>query len=343
MAMLSIDGDQGEGGGQILRSALSLSLYLQRPFRIVNIRARRRQPGLRPQHLMAVQAAAAIGDAEVEGANLGSMQLSFIPHGLLPGTYRFDIGTAGSTTLLLQAILLPLLSTGATSHLTLIGGTHNPLAPPFEFMQQVLIPLLQRMGAHINMHMERAGFFPSGGGILHVLIEPITKLRPLHLSARGRLLDRYAGCLLANLPEHIAERELNVLRDELKLEVRAMHTYHPTSQGQGNALFVGLHSEGLTELFCTIGKRGWHAESVAQSVVAEVKRYLNADVPVGRHLADQLLLPMALAGGGEFLTLTPDLHTPTNIAVIRQFLDIPIHCKQLGDDRWLIQLGGSGG
>ena len=338
--MLTNDGDMGEGGGQILRTSLSLSLCQQRPFRIVNIRARRKKPGLRRQHLVAVQAASAIGRAQVEGAELGSGELTFIPRTLQPGDYRFDIGTAGSTTLVLQAVLPTLITASQPSHLIFEGGTHNPMAPPFDFLQQAFLPLLRRMGARVSARLERAGFYPVGGGILQVDIQPVAQLQALSLPERGRLLGVEAVAVLANLPGHIAERELTVLRQELALEQSQLHTRYLQAKGAGNALFVVVKSEHVTEVFTSFGQRGVRAESVAGRLVPQVQRYLRAEVAVGQHLADQLLLPLALARGGEFLTLSPDPHTPTNIAVLQRFMDIQVSTERQGSDRWLIRFGG---
>lgn len=342
--MLEIDGSMGEGGGQILRTALSLSLHLQQPFRLINIRRSRRNPGLQRQHLAAVQAAARIGRAEVEGAELNSTELRFTPHDLVAGTYRFDIGSAGSTTLLLQALLLPLVLADRPSHLTLIGGTHNPLAPTFEFLQQAYLPLLATMGAGVELTLRRHGFYPAGGGEIEVHIHPVAKLTPLHLLERGAIREMRAVSLLARLPEHIAQRELKVVAEGLQLPAQALQVEQTElAYCPGNAVQVTVQSESCTELFSAIGQRGVPAEVVADGLVRQVRRFLAAEVPVGQYLADQLLLPLALAGGGSFVTLQPDRHTPTNIAVIRRFLPLPITMTELAADRWCIDVGGTKG
>jgi RNA 3'-terminal phosphate cyclase (ATP) len=337
--MLEIDGSMGEGGGQILRTALSLSLHLQRPFRLVNIRLHRGKPGLQRQHLAAVQAAAAIGRAEVAGAELGATELQFIPRELVAGEYRFDIGSAGSTTLLLQALLLPLALARAPSRLQLVGGTHNPMAPTFEFLQQAYLPLLRRMGAEVELELVRPGFYPCGGGELVVRIDPVPRLSPLSLLERGAIKKIHAVSLLSRLPGHIAERELRVVAQGLGLAPEALQRrWTDKAYCPGNALQVLVRSEACTELFSAIGQRGVPAEVVAEGVVQQVRRYLAAGVPVGAHLADQLLLPLALAGEGAFLTLEPDRHTPTNISVIRHFLPLAISTRELGPDRWRIDV-----
>lgn len=338
--MQVIDGAMGEGGGQILRSALTLSLCLQRPVHIVNIRPRRRKPGLQRQHLVAVRAAAAIGRAEVEGAELDSTELSFSPAGVTGGDYRFDIGSAGSTTLVLQTLLLPLLRAVTPSRLELLGGTHNPLAPSFEFMQQAFLPLLARMGAKVEMALLRPGYFPVGGGEIRAHIRPSPSLQPLFLEERGAIRHIRAVATLSRLPGHIAERELKVVSEGLGLKPEALSVRQETeARCPGNVLRVTVQSECCTEVFTGIGERGVPAEEVADRVVTQVRRYLAADVPVGPYLADQLLLPLALAGGGAFVTVAPDRHTPTNIDVIRQFLPLAIHATELAPDRWRIAIG----
>jgi RNA 3'-terminal phosphate cyclase (ATP) len=196
------------------------------------------------------------------------------------------------------------------------------------------------MGARVELELERAGFYPRGGGSIRVRIEPSGPLHPLTLHQRGSLIAIEATSLLGNLPQHIAARELEVVRTALGVAPQRLHTLRPACYGQGNALLITVKSERVTELFSSIGARGVPAESVAARAVAAVERYLQADVAVGRHMADQLLLPLALAAGGEFTTLAPDPHTTTNAAVIRQFLDRTIRCEQCDGERWLLRVDG---
>jgi len=324
----------GEGGGQILRTSLALSLCKTIPFRIVNIRSNRRRPGLMPQHLAAVRAAAEIGGAAVEGAELGSRELRFVPARVRPDRYRFDIGTAGSTTLVLQTVLPALITIGGQSSLELIGGTHNPSAPPFEFLELAFVPLLRRMGAGVKLELVRPGFYPAGGGILRARIEGCPGLQPLVLDARGIIVDQRAVAMVARLPLHIAQRELRVASLGLDLGPEQLQILNVSSSiSPGNALTVVIKSEQVNEVFTGIGVRGLPAEQVAAGVVQRVRRYLNAEVPVGEYLADQLLLPMALAGSGSYVSLPPTLHTATNIAVIEQFMPVEIACKTIAQDR----------
>ncbi len=339
--MLTIDGGLGEGGGQILRTSLALSLCTGRPFQLTNIRQNRRRPGLQRQHLAAVRAAVQLGRASVEGDRLDSMSLRFAPgQRVKGGHYRFAIGSAGSTTLVLQTVLPTLMIASEGSRVTIEGGTHNPFAPPYEFIEQVFLPVIERMGPRIQCHLERAGFFPRGGGSIGVTITPTPKLNAITLLERGRLLDIHATVVLSRLPEHIAERELRVIGGGLGLSSDRLHVRRERdSVGPGNAVLIRLRSEFVTELFSEIGERGVRAEIVAQRALDKARRYLESPVPVGRNLADQLLLPLALSGGGCFLTLRPSRHTATNIEVIRRFSDLPVECKELADDVWRITLG----
>lgn len=339
--MLQIDGAQGEGGGQVLRTALALSLVTGRDFEITRIRAGRRRPGLMRQHLTAARAAAAVGAARAEGLAIGSGRLTFMPGPVTPGDYRFAVGTAGSATLVLQTVLPALLLAGGPSTVVLEGGTHNPFAPPFDFLQKAFLPLVDRMGPQVSVALQRAGFFPAGGGCFTAHILPVARLLPLDLPERGPLLGVRGTVILANLPGHIAEREaatlaagLPLAREEVAIcEIR-------DGGGPGNAVMVEVQSAHVTEVFTAFGARGRRAESVAQAAAAEARGYLAADVPVGRHLADQLLLPLALARGGGFHTLPPSRHTHTNMAVIRQFLDVSITARPVAENKWRIDVAG---
>jgi RNA 3'-terminal phosphate cyclase (ATP) len=343
--MLTIDGSLGEGGGQILRSSLALSLCLRRPFRIVNIRARRPKPGLRPQHLAAVRAAAAISGAHVDGATIGAQSLTFEPGDVEAGSHRFAIGTAGSTSLVLQTVLPALLTARRPSDLQLEGGTHNPRAPTFECLARAYLPLSGRLGPRISIALERAGFEPAGGGLVRVRIEPAPRLTPLRLETRGDLLRVEAEVLLSKLPAHIAEREATALANELDIEPERIRVQTvDSSPGPGNVVTVFAESEQITEVFAEFGRRGVPAERVAALTARAAKQYLAAGVPVGVHLADQLLLPLALAGGGSFVTLPPSTHTRTNIDVIQAFLPVAIRCVAIDDsEKWKIEITSPSG
>jgi RNA 3'-terminal phosphate cyclase (ATP) len=341
--MILIDGSLGEGGGQILRSALALSMVTGKPFRIEKIRAHRAKPGLLRQHLTAVTAAAEISGADVEGAAIGSARLTFTPGRIRPGSYAFAIGTAGSTTLVLQAVLPALLTADGPSSLILEGGTHNTMAPPVDFLREAFLPLIGRMGPRVEARLERAGFYPAGGGKITVRIEPAARLAPLALTDRGAILSRRAVATVAGLSRRIAERELAVVGRKLNWAPESFAVSElPADQGPGNVLILEIASENVTEVFTGFGERGVTSEAVAERAVAEAREYLAAGVPVGRHLADQLMLPMALAGEGSFVTLPLTRHATTNLEIIRAFLDIDVATRQLTDLRHLVQFGAAG-
>jgi len=320
-----IDGAAGEGGGQILRTALTLSLVTAQPFRIEKIRANRTKPGLLRQHLAAVQAAAAVGGCSPEGAALGSQELTFAPSGAAPGDYFFAVGTAGSATLVLQTVLPALIVASGPSTLILEGGTHNPSAPPFDFLERAFLPLLRRMGADVHAVLERPGFYPAGGGRIRVTIRPAQRLEPLELLERGAITRKLARAIVARLPLSIAARELKSLAGVIELEENEQRAEQvKNSAGPGNILLVEIESQDVCEVFAGFGRRGVPAEAVAREAGESAARYLQAGVPVGEHLADQLLVPMALAGAGAFVSLPPTQHALTNAEVIQKFLDVRI-------------------
>lgn len=318
--MVEIDGSMGEGGGQIVRTALSLSLATQRPIRLKNIRAGRSRPGLRPQHVTAVQAAVTVGEAEVSSFQEGTTSLTFAPSTLSSGRYVLDVGTAGSAILVLQTVLLPLLTAQQPSRVTVTGGTHIRSAPPFDFLQGSVLPLLKRMGPTLSARLDRPGFYPKGGGRCTVEVQPTASLSSLRLIDRGPLHSSRVRAIVANLPGHIAEREIATLRKALSTEIGEARIETPSSVSAGNALLLELHFENVTTVISAIGKKRVPAEAVAMTLVDEANGYLEADAPVGPYLADQLLLPLALAGGTiRATTLTP--HTHTNAAVIERVME----------------------
>jgi RNA 3'-terminal phosphate cyclase (ATP) len=324
---LLIDGSKGEGGGQILRSSLALSILTGRAFRIFDIRANRPKPGLRRQHLTCVLAAAAISGATVTGAVVDSRDVTFVPNEVHGGDYHFDVGSAGSTMLVLQTILPPLMTARGPSTITLEGGTHNFGAPPFPFLAKTFLPLINRMGPRAELRIERAGFAPRGGGRAVVQITP-APLKPLHLPARGPVRRTVARATIAGLPRSIADRELQVIARVLKLNARDLAIEElPADQGPGNVVTVEVESEHLTEVFTAFGAKGIAAEEVARDVARQAKRCIAAGVPVDEHLADQLLLPLALAGGGSYLTGDLSLHATTNIQTLQQFIDVAIEVR----------------
>jgi RNA 3'-terminal phosphate cyclase (ATP) len=306
--------------------------------RIERVRARRQRPGLQPQHLAAVRAMQAICGASVDGAELASGALSFDPGPVQAGRYRFDVGTAGSTTLVLQTVLPALASANGPSEVEIIGGTHNPLAPTFEFMNESFLPLLGRLGVEVRLELVRYGFYPRGGGCVRARIHGSTQWQQLALRARGAILRRSIEILLARLPAHIAEREIGVLGARLGLD-RADALVRPVDAlSPGNVAVVRVESEALRLVLTELGVRGRRAENVAEALAERVIRYLRIAAPVDEYLADQILLPLALAGGGEFVTMTPSAHALTNAAVIEAFLPVVVRSRPTEGECYEIQV-----
>jgi RNA 3'-terminal phosphate cyclase (ATP) len=319
--MLTLDGSMGEGGGQVVRTALGLSLCTGRPVRIEKIRARRDKAGLRAQHATAVTAATRVGGAHVVGNEIGSRTLEFTPSGAHPGVYHFDIGTAGSACLVLQTILPALMIANAPSRIVIEGGTHNQRAPSFGFLRDCFLPLIGRFGPRVSARLERHGFYPAGGGRVVFEIEPCAELSPIELLERGELQSMDARILIARLPRHVAEREIETLVSRLGLTPGQCDISELTdTRGPGNVIEITIVHERLTEVVTELGQRGVPAERVATLAAREASSYLESGAPVGSHLCDQLLIPCALAGGGTFRTLPPTLHTTTNAQVIELFL-----------------------
>jgi len=317
--MIRIDGSSGEGGGQILRSSLSLSLATGKPFRIENIRAKRERPGLLRQHLTAVLAASEIGGGEVEGAALGSKTLTFIPGIVRPGKHRFVIGTAGSSTLVFQTILPALMMASGSSNITIEGGTHNQAAPPFDFLEKCFLPVINRLGPRVSVNLERYGFYPAGGGCFTATVEPCEHLSPTDLTERGEITHRSVLAIVANLSPAIARREIETVVHSLNWEKECMQLVETrNSVGPGNVVLIEVGtSAGMTELFCGFGRLGASAEAVK-----EARAYIASEAAVGEHLADQLLLPLALAGGGVFTASKLNRHARTNMDVVSTFLPV---------------------
>ncbi len=335
--MITLDGSMGEGGGQVLRTALALSLVTGQPFAIDQIRAGREKPGLKRQHLTAVLAAAEVGNAAIEGAELGSMRLTFKPKDLRGGDYKFAIGTAGSTTLVLQTVLPALLTAAAPSSIELVGGTHNPLAPPFDFLQHTWAPLLRRMGAPLELELLQHGFFPAGGGVMRVRTSQ-AKWSPLSLVTVPEQAIVSARIVHSQLPANIARREADTLAAVLGIARDQIVTVEVRSPGPGNAVLVHVGLGEVTEVIAAFGERSVTAEAVATGAAREAQALLAAKVPVGQYLADQLLLPMAMAGGGAVLTVEPSLHTKTNAQVIEHFLPVRFGFHATAEG-WRIEVG----
>jgi RNA 3'-terminal phosphate cyclase (ATP) len=329
--MMEIDGSEGEGGGQVLRTALTLSMITGRPFRMAQIRARRPKPGLMRQHLVAVQAAAQISGAEVSGAQIGSTELVFKPGAVRGGDYTFAIGSAGSCTLVLQTILPALLFAQVASTVRISGGTHNPLAPPAPFLQRAYLPVLRRKGAEVAIDVERVGFYPAGGGVIVARVEPCHALKQIDLCQRGARKAGYAESLIAGVPLDVATRELHGVQSSLGWQDDDLRVVRLVPEvGPGNVLLATIDYEHVTAVFTGFGEKAVRAESVAKALVGRVRRYIASDAAADEFLADQLMVPFALAGGGTFTVDKVSQHAVTNAGIIERFLPVEFTFTQDG-------------
>lgn len=329
MELIELDGSTGEGGGQILRTGLALSMCTGQPLAIQRIRAKRPKPGLMRQHLTCVQAAVAVCGAKVEGAELGSQTLVFEPGPVRAGDYAFNVGTAGSCTLVLQTVLPALMLCAEPSRVSLSGGTHNPMAPPFHFLERSFAPLLRRLGVGLDLELRRLGFYPAGGGELSAVVRPTAGgLLPFDLTDRGPVQEAYAECFAPALPSAVAVRELAALARALGWSGEQLRTPAVRqNEGPGNALLATMAYAHVSEVVTVFGEKGVSAEQVAGALVKEVRAYQASEGALGQHLADQWMLPLALAvverGGAASFTCTElTEHATTNIGVIERFLPV---------------------
>ncbi len=318
--MITIDGSEGEGGGQVLRYAAGLSLMTGEPFTIHNVRGGRKKPGLMRQHVTAIEAAAMIGNAEVSGLSVGSEELTFRPGSVVPGEYHFAVGTAGSTGMVLQALLGPLMQASEPSRIVIEGGTHASHAPPFEFTARTLLPLIAKMGPKITATLDRHGFFPRGGGRIVVEFDP-SELRPVEMLDRGELLSTKAEAVVAGISFDVADRELTAARKVLSdwSEDAFQSVQLPADHGPGNALLITAEFENVTEVTSGFGKIGMPAERLAKTAAKRMAGYLGSSAFAGPYLQDQLLLPFAMAEGGAFTTVKLSEHTRTASQLIERF------------------------
>ena len=327
--MIKIDGSMGEGGGQILRTSLALSAITGKPFTVEKIRANRQKPGLMRQHLTGVEAVTQICNARVVGASLNSQSLEFIPSKILGGKFMFSIGTAGSTNLIFQTVLYPLLYADKPSTVVISGGTHNDMAPPFDFIQKSFLPILNTMGASVSLELVQAGFYPAGGGSIKITIDPAVRWKSISILERGKLLNEKIVGIICRLPETIIEREVKEIRKLSKKAFLAVEIIEFKSQSAGNLIMIQQENEYITNVFTGFGNIKLSAEKVAEMVFNEYSAFNKTEAPVGEYLADQLLLPMALAGKGEMIITERSLHFDTNIEVIQKFLDVKFKIEKL--------------
>jgi RNA 3'-phosphate cyclase len=348
--MIQIDGSMGEGGGQVLRTALSLAVITGQPVTLKNIRQGRIKPGLMAQHLKAVDAAAAISYASVEGAALGSTQLRFEPGEIRSGRYRFDIGTAGSTLLVLQTIFVPLsLATGASS-IILYGGTHVSWSPCFHYVDLLWLPTLRQMGFDGQLQLDKAGFYPQGGGRISATVRPAASLRPLSLTERGASLRLGGISAVANLPVSIAERQkrqtilrLEAMRNQIGLPPARIHTLLLPSKVKGTFLLLLAEFEKTACCYTGLGELRKPAERVADEAVDSLLKFFKSGGAIDQYLADQFLLPLSLVEGeSQFYTCQVTSHLLTNAEVIRAFLPVEIDIQGEEGSPGLVRVRANG-
>jgi len=321
----------------MLRTALSLAMVTGQPFRMTNIRGKRHKKGLMRQHLTCVKAACEISDGTADGAEIGSTELVFCSGKPRAGSYRFAIGTAGSTSLLFQTLLPALLHADGPSTLRLEGGTHNPMAPPFEFIDRVFLPALRRMGVDAKISLLESGFAPVGGGVIECEIQPCRQLRGIDLHGRGELTFTRLRVPIRNLPLAIGERILAAALAEFPCADALVEVREP-GPGRGVCCLCEANFENAVELTSTFGETNITAERVGTRAGKSIQDFVGSGVPVGRWLADQLLLPMAMAGCGSFTTMVLDEHVPANISVIEKFLPVKFQIDSSGRGKRIVRV-----
>jgi RNA 3'-phosphate cyclase len=329
-----IDGSYGEGGGQILRTALSLSVLTSQPIEIFNIRLKRKNPGLQRQHLVCVEACQKISEAKVFGKKIGSLTLRFKPKKIKPGKYEFDIGTAGSTSLVIQTILLPLAFCSKSSEILIVGGTHNPLAPPFHYLKEIFLPMVNQLGIEAELKLEKWGFYPKGGGRVRLFIKPVSKLKAKSFLERGELESISGLSVVANLPIDIALRQkkamleglknFSFLKNEKKLEEK-IKIEETRSLSSGSFTFLKVKFKNVLAGFSALGEKGKLAENVGKEVIEQFKEYYYSNKCLDYFLADQIILYLAFSRQPfSFTTSKITNHLLTHIWLLKQFLKIKI-------------------
>lgn len=329
METVFIDGSAGEGGGQILRTSLALACITGKRLRVENIRAARRNPGLAKQHLSAVRAACEICNAKCRGAALGSGMLDFEPGPVQSGDFEFDIGSAGSASLVIQTLLPALFLAHRPSTITVTGGTHNPWAPPFDFLADTFVPAIEKAGFNGSCILLKHGFYPAGGGKICFELQPRQKSeRKIDLCESCGEYQTHARIYLARLPEHIAQRQRKLLLRS-SLDIQDVRLIQVTdSDGPGNCVMIRLCGGGRTTVFSAFGMRRKPSREVVGEVVSLAENFLSSGSAVDRFLADQLLIYMALSQGGSFTTNELSSHLTTNIDVIKKFLPVNFNVQQ---------------
>ncbi|MCJ7716895.1 MAG: RNA 3'-terminal phosphate cyclase [Anaerolineales bacterium] len=341
MNKIVIDGSVGEGGGQIFRTSLTLSLLTQQSLHIFNIRSKRSSPGLKAQHLAALKASASISGAKVEGDFLGSQEVLFFPGEIRPGKYKFEIPTAGSTALVLQTIFIPLSVASKKSQVSIIGGTHVPWSPPFHYLKWQWLPWMEKIGYSGKVELDHCGYYPAGGGGISCSVIPAGSIQPVQITDKGRLIQIRGISAATDLPKDIPNRQ------RLRF-ISSMGSSYPLNdirsvilpgKGRGTFLTVLVEFEKSTACFTSLGKKGKRAEHVADDLISEVKEYLNSSGSVDAYLPDQLLIPLSFASGpSKIKTPRVSLHLLTNAEVIQRFLQVSIRIEGHLDNPGIINI-----
>ena len=319
---IEIDGSQGEGGGQMIRTSVALSAITGKPIKITNIRAKRCNPGLRPQHLKGIEACASMCSAELTGGEIGSNEITFIPGKISSGNHIIDTGTAGSVVLILQTILLPALHADAPVKLEIIGGTEGLWAPSIEYFNEVLAKFLEKMNIDINVEIVKHGFYPKGGGKVLVNINPCKEIKPLNLTERGKFTrtDIRAGVSEGLRDKQVAERMINGAKKIFE-KFDCEHPIYLTTNCLGGYVHMHAHYENTILGSTSIANKGIRAEDLGESCAKILKEDMKSNACLDRYMADQILPFLALAGGSISVAQISN-HTKTNMHIIEKFLPV---------------------
>lgn len=336
--IIEIDGSMGEGGGQVLRTAIALSALSMKPVRVYNIRAKRSNPGLRPQHLTGIKMLAEITEAEVQGLHVNSMSLTFYPKQHRSGRFKFNIGTAGSISLVLQTILPVLAFTPGKTELKIIGGTDVRWSPPIDYVKNVFTRYLEKMGYKVEIEVARRGHYPRGGGIIRVVTHPIKKLKPIRMTELGEIVKIEGISHCVKLPRHVAERQkrtaIQILRNAgyNNIEIKS-EWYEPARDkhlGPGSGIVLwAISDKGAVVGADALGERGKRAEQVGREAAKKLLEEMSSNTPIDRHVGDMLPPYMAIADGKSQIAVSKlTLHAKTNIEVIERILEVEFNVKE---------------
>ncbi len=338
--VIVIDGSIGEGGGQILRTAIALSAVLLKPVRIINIRAKRRNPGLRPQHVTAIKIVASLSDAEIKGAFVGSKEILFIPKKHLYGTFKFNIGTAGSISLVMQAVIPVMLFSPSTTCIDIIGGTDVSWSPPIDYMRFVFAQFMKKLGANISIKLMRRGHYPRGGGRVIFCVEPVDRINPIEIVDRGDIINIRGLSHAVKLPKHVALRQADTARKLLLKKYNNLNIdidiewYEPSKDkhlGPGSGIVIWAECENSILGGDSLGAKGKPAEKVGEEAALKLIEDLETEKALDRHLSDMIIPYLALAEGQSVVTgARMTMHTYTNILIVKTITGSEINVEYEG-------------